>query len=173
MAEEDEIRKPKKSDAARLHLSKEMLTEVLETFKQASDSSGTISSQRLPIALQALGMSLDDMSEGSSIENLPFIDEDNFIQLVVLCQDKPNWCAVEMNESFFLYDVDGNGYVDSKEIRRTFAKLGESLAESEAEDQLREYDIDGDNEMVLAEYYKMVAKTRGADFIFEDSLYGT
>ena len=87
------------------------------------------------------------MSEGSSIENLPFIDEDNFIQLVVLCQDKPNWCAVEMNESFFLYDVDGNGYVDAKEIKRTFAKLGESLAESEAEDQLREYDIDGDNEV--------------------------
>ena len=52
-----------------------------------------------------------------------------------------------MNESFFLYDVDGNGYVDPKEIKRTFAKLGESLAESEAEDQLREYDIDGDNEV--------------------------
>ena len=26
--------------------------------------------------------------------------------------------------------------------------------------------------MVLAEFYKMVAKTRGAEFIFEDSLYG-
>ena len=78
---------------------------------------------------------------------MPFIDEDSFIQLVVQCQDKPNWCAVEMNESFFLYDVDGNGYVDPKEIKRTFAKLGESLAESEAEDQLREYDIDGDNEV--------------------------
>jgi Ca2+-binding EF-hand superfamily protein len=57
---------------------------------------------------------------------------------------QPNWASNEMNESFGLFDVDGNGYVDPKEIRRCFAKLGENIADSEAEDQLREYDIDGD-----------------------------
>jgi len=29
------------------------------------------------------------------------------------------------------------------------------------------------SQMVVAEYYKMIGKTRGADFIFDDSLYGT
>ena len=57
---------------------------------------------------------------------------------------KPNWAAEEMNECFRLFDVDGNGYVEPKEIRKAFTKIGETLADSEAEDQLREFDIDGD-----------------------------
>lgn len=90
--------------------------------------------------------SLDDLSEGASIDTLQRdeIDEDKFLQIVAQCMDKPNWSVDEMNESFCLYDIDGNGYVDPKEIRRTFLKVGENMSESEAEDQLREFDIDGD-----------------------------
>mmetsp|Transcript_1682 Transcript_1682/g.2347 ORF Transcript_1682/g.2347 Transcript_1682/m.2347 type:complete len:174 (+) Transcript_1682:34-555(+) len=163
------------ADVARQYLTKEMLTEVLETFRMAADVNGIMPHQKLPLALQALGMTVDDLSEGHASESFQYaeIDEDRFIELVVECMQKPNWAAEEMNESFCLFDVDGNGYVDPKEIRRTFTRLGENLADSEAEDQLREFDIDGDCQMVVAEYYKMIAKTRGADFIFDDSLYGT
>ena len=94
---------------------------------------------------------VDDLSEGHASESFQYaeIDEERFIELVVECMQKPNWAAEEMNESFCLFDVDGNGYVDPKEIRKTFTKLGENLADSEAEDQLREFDIDGDCQVFL------------------------
>eukprot|EP01034_Spumella_vulgaris_P021339 gene21339-27369_t len=75
-----------------------------------------------------------------------------------------------MSESFSLFDKDGNGFVDPSELRRVFARVGENLSEVELEDQLREFDIDGDLQMVIAEYYKVISSTRGQDFVFDDNI---
>lgn len=60
---------------------------------------------------------------------------------------QPNWAANEMNEVFAIFDKDNSGNIDPTELRRVFTRLGENLLETELEDQLREFDIDGDLEV--------------------------
>ncbi len=75
----------------------------------------------------------------------------------------PNWAANEMTESFGLFDKDGNGFVDPSELRRVFARLGENLLETELEDQLREFDIDGDLQVRVNNICKQIAINCGPD----------
>ena len=41
-------------------------------------------------------------------------------------------------------------------MKRVMNKLGEELTESEIEDQLRHYDIDGDFQMMASEFVKVI-----------------
>ena len=68
-----------------------------------------------------------------------------------------------------MFDKDCNGFIDPSELRRVFMKIGEHLDITEVEDQLREFDIDGDLQMVQAEFNKMIFLTKGSDFVFNDS----
>ncbi len=45
-----------------------------------------------------------------------------------------------------------------------FIKLGEHLTDKQMEDQIKDFDIDHDNEMNLAEYLIMTQQTKGIDF---------
>lgn len=137
------------SEVVRQSLTKEMIIEVEETFHMAADSNGVLPLSKLPLALKALGMSVNDLGNSSSIDEEGVVDLDRFIQIVADCILSPNWASSEMTESFALFDKDGNGYLDPKELRRVFTRLGETISETELEDQLREYDIDGDFEVSL------------------------
>lgn len=182
----------------RQNLTKEMLAEVETIYNTLSDSvSKLMPVSKLPLALKALGMSMNELDESVQLQE---INLDLFIELVLTCMKRPNWAANEMNETFGLYDKDSNGYIDPAELRRVFVKLGENVLETELADQLREFDIDGDfqvrafpaelhyccvfadtlhrlttrmlsflNQMAVAEYYKMVSETRGTDYIFDDN----
>jgi len=44
------------------------------------------------------------------------------------------------------------------EVKRVFTKLGEDVTETEIEDQLRQYDVDGDCQMVNTEFLKAVVE---------------
>lgn len=70
--------------------------------------------------------------------------------------EKATWIQAELKEAFSIFDKDGNGYLDAVEIRRVLTKLGEEITDIEIEDQLRHYDIDGDFQMMAAEFAKIV-----------------
>ena len=72
-----------------------------------------------------------------------------------------------MQESFCIFDKDKNGSLDAIELKRVFTKLGESLTDKEMEDQIREFDVDGNGEIGIGEWTRMVASTRGVDYIFD------
>ncbi len=133
------------NDGLKQNLTKEMLCELEETFKMVADGNGKMPFNKLSLSLKALGMSVN---EAADIDLGKYqsdgFDIDTFIQIVLECMKHPNWAANEMCESFALFDKDGNGFVDPSELRRVFARLGENLLETELEDQLREFDIDGD-----------------------------
>jgi calmodulin len=112
------------------------------------------STAKLPLALQALGMNLNDTdSLGFPSQGL---DLDKFIEVVVLCMKSPNWAANEMMEVFRIFDKDESGAIDSVELRRVFARLGENITETELDDQLREVDIDGDLQVCVSMFYSSV-----------------
>mmetsp|Transcript_62398 Transcript_62398/g.122745 ORF Transcript_62398/g.122745 Transcript_62398/m.122745 type:complete len:167 (-) Transcript_62398:84-584(-) len=166
MASKSDKKKLNGIDAVRQSLTKEMTVELEETFAMVADANGKMSHQKIPLALKSLGMSMNETNLGGLQED---IDIDKFLQIVADCMKHPNWAANEMYESFTLFDKDSNGFIEPSELRRVFLKLGEKLTDTELADQLREFDMDGDLQMVLAEYYKMISSTKGTDFIFEEN----
>ena len=132
------------SELVRQCLTKEMTIELEETFNSIADQSGKIPHQKLPLALKALGMNLNESNEAAANFQQDDINIDKFLQIVTDCMKQPNWAANEMNESFLLFVKDSNGSIEPPELKRVFNKLGEKLTETELRDQLREFDIDGD-----------------------------
>ena len=140
---EKDKKKSNNAEAIRQILTKEMTQVVEETFAMVADNTGKMPYSKLPLALKALGMNINESNEGGAFQQ-DDINIDKFMQIVTDCMKHPNWAANEMNEVFTLFDKDRNGFIDPPELKRVFLKLGEKLTETELEDQLREFDIDGD-----------------------------
>jgi Ca2+-binding EF-hand superfamily protein len=101
-----------------------------------------------PLLFSLPSQALADVSE--------FVDFDEFTSIMVVLLQHPQWAFHEMQEAFYVYDKDKNGYLDPVEMKRVFTKLGEIVTDTEVEDQLKEHDIDGDCHLVMAEFMKMV-----------------
>lgn len=152
-------------------MTNELYMEVLDIFKTLSEHNGYeyFEPSKLGISLKALGFdTMNDHAINRSNQQ-EFIDMKEFCKIVADHLDNSSWCASEMSEAFLIFDKDGNGYLDPIELKRVFTKLGESLTDTEMEDQLKEFDIDGDCKMVVGEWFKMVLTTRGVDYIFDDA----
>ena len=46
-----------------------------------------------------------------------------------------------------IFDKDGNGFIDAKELRHVLVHLGEKLKDDEVDELLREVEINGDNQI--------------------------
>jgi calmodulin len=146
-----------------------MAEEVEETFSMVQEN-GNIPAYKVELALKSLGMTpMTEDARTALSEMGDDVDLEMFCKLVCLSMQSPNWAHNEMIEAYRMFDKDGNGYIDPSELRRVFTKIGEHLDITEVEDQLREFDIDGDLQMVQAEFNKMIYLTKGSDFVFNDS----
>jgi calmodulin len=116
--------------------------------------------------LQAFGIEVSRSYYEEVLENQTsgYIDFDKMLAIISVCVDQSGWMLHEMQESFNIFDKDGNGSLDATELKRVFIKLGEHLTDKQMEDQIKDFDIDHDNEMNLAEYLIMTQQTKGIDF---------
>lgn len=62
----------------------------------------------------------------------------------------------EIKEAFKVFDKDGNGFISAAELRHVMTNLGEKLSEKEADEMIREADIDGDGQINYDEFVKML-----------------
>ena len=53
----------------------------------------------------------------------------------------------EIWEAFKVFDSDGNGFISAAELRHVMTNLGERLTDEEADEMIREADIDGDGQI--------------------------
>lgn len=160
------------SEYASKYLTKEMAEEVYDTFQTVSYLPNQMQPSKLSLALRALGMeaTTDEMAMYQSVDGEGSnISSELFTRIVAhQLMLHPHWAVREMAEVFGMFDRDGHGFVVASEMRKLFSKYGETLEQVEAEDQLREFDIDGDAQMVIGEFQQMVAKTKGSDFVFDN-----
>lgn len=49
--------------------------------------------------------------------------------------------------AFKIFDRDGNGSIDAKELKYAMQNLGEKLTDKELQDMMREADVDGDGKI--------------------------
>ena len=58
--------------------------------------------------------------------------------------------------AFRVIDRDGNGLVSADELKRVMNKLGENISYKEAEEMIREADMDGDGQVNYEEFVRIL-----------------
>lgn len=62
----------------------------------------------------------------------------------------------ELYETFTLFDRDEDGYLCASELRRMMHGLGENVSEEEAEEMVRQADLDGDGVLSYREFARIM-----------------
>lgn len=64
----------------------------------------------------------------------------------------------ELRDAFAVFDTDGSGSIDRKELKRLMKKLGQALSEAELDAMMDEVDTNGDGEISFAEFKAMMVR---------------
>lgn len=65
----------------------------------------------------------------------------------------------EIAKAFALFDTDNTGKVNAKTLKRIAQELGETLTDAELEEMIAEADTDGDGEVTLEDFVKIMQST--------------
>ena len=82
----------------------------------------------------------------------------DFEEFVVLMKKKmtKNDERRELLDAFSVFDKDQNGYISAKELKEVMHSIGEKLTDEEVEEMIREADTDGDGQVDIQEFERMV-----------------
>jgi uncharacterized protein YneF (UPF0154 family) len=64
----------------------------------------------------------------------------------------------ELRDAFAVFDTDGSGSIDRKELKRLMKKLGQALSEGELDAMMDEVDTNGDGEISFMEFKAMMVR---------------
>ena len=67
--------------------------------------------------------------------------------------------SVEIEDAFKIFDRDGNGYIDAKELKHVVTRMGEVLTTAEADEFMKEADLDGDGKLDYNEFVTMMLQS--------------
>jgi Ca2+-binding EF-hand superfamily protein len=62
----------------------------------------------------------------------------------------------ELRDAFAVFDADGSGSIDRKELKRLMKKLGQALTEGELDAMMAEVDVNGDGEISFEEFKELM-----------------
>lgn len=130
-------------------LSDEQLDELKEAFSIYDiNKDGAITTRELGTVLRQLG---HNPTEAELLEMIKEVDKNNsgtisFSEFVALMSGKlkNDITDDDVREAFRVFDVDGNGFISSEELRHVATNLGEALTIEEANEMIRVADNDGD-----------------------------
>jgi calmodulin len=71
----------------------------------------------------------------------------NELQTIIASKAPPFESEDELKDAFRIFDKDGAGFIDVKELRHVLVHLGEKLKDDEVDEMLREVEISGDNQI--------------------------
>ena len=102
-------------------------------------------------------------SEGDLIEMINSVDDNgdneiDFEEFLVLmkCRIGERDPEKELRDAFAVFDSDGSGSIDRKELKRLMKKLGQALTEAELDAMMDEVDTNGDGEISFEEFKAMM-----------------
>lgn len=130
-------------------LSDEQLDELREAFSIYDiNKDGAITTRELGTVLRQLG---HNPTEAELLEMIKELDKNNsgtisFNEFVSLMSGKlkNDITDDDVREAFRVFDVDGNGFISTEELRHVATNLGEALTIEEANEMIRVADNDGD-----------------------------
>ena len=89
---------------------------------------------------------------GKFVKLLYFFLQEKFVNFWILDVDQ----TLEIKEAFKIFDRDGNGFIDAKELKQVVTRLGQVLTSDEADEFMLEADLDGDGKLDYNEFVRMM-----------------
>lgn len=149
-----------------IKMSEEKLTEdevadLKEAFAMFDiNGDGTIELNEIRQVMRKLGQNPteDELKEMISTVDDNDDHEIDFEEFLVLMKsrtvvDDPE---KELKDAFAVFDSDGNGAIDRKELKRLMKKLGQALTEAEVDAMMEQVDSNGDGEISYDEFKAMM-----------------
>merc|ERR1711997_37081 len=106
--------------------------EFKEAFQEFDkDGSGTITTKELLPVLRSIGQNptedeILNLVVEYDVNGDGTIDFDEFLEMMIKqCKDLDQ--TLEIKEAFKIFDRDGNGYIDAKELKHVVTRMGEVL----------------------------------------------
>ena len=132
--------------------------EIFDLFDKNGD--GSISSTELDNLLRALGAKptpeeIQEMINEVDKDNSGRIEFNEFLELYSRKMNEPE-TEEDLIEAFRIFDRDGNGLITRDELRHVMTTLGEKLTEEEADEMLRQADINQDGYINIEEFIKFL-----------------
>merc|ERR1712182_33328 len=142
-------------------LTDEQKREIAEAFDLFdTDGSGAIDAKELKIAMQALGFEptteeVAKMVSDIDLDGNATVEFEEFIEMMEgkMAGKDP---VEEMKKAFALYDQDGCGKLQLKDLKRVAKELGESLTEDELKGIIDESDRDGNGFLTEDEFVRVM-----------------
>ena len=133
-------------------LQEEKVTECKEVFDLFDkDKDGSITTKELGDVMRALGA---NPTQAELQEMINEVDQDGSGKIEF--KEFLDLFAKKMKDPDKIFDKDGNGVISANELRHVMTTLGERLTEEEADEMIREADIDGDGFINYHEFVKIM-----------------
>merc|ERR1711953_1404166 len=133
-------------------LSEKQIAEYEESFSFFDkDGDGLIQKHELGIVLRNIGMKpteaeLQDMVNEVDADHDGSVNFLEFLEMMSRSSESGN-TQEEIREAFKVFDKNGNGYIETDELRQVMANLGEKLTEAEVQNMMTTADLDEDGKV--------------------------
>ncbi|KAI5680213.1 hypothetical protein M9H77_01440 [Catharanthus roseus] len=147
--------------AAAEALTEEQVAEFREAFCLIDkDSDGVITMEELAAVIHSLNErptkeEVQEMINEVDGDGSGTIHFEDFLNIMAT-KMKENNVVEELKEAFKVFDRDQDGFISANELRNVMINLGERLTDEEAEQMIREADLDGDGLVSYDEFVRMM-----------------
>ncbi|BFZ21277.1 hypothetical protein BsWGS_24315 [Bradybaena similaris] len=148
------------------------LKQAFDMFDKNND--GKISCEELGGVLRTLGHEysqdeVEDMIKHADINENGFVEYDEFLTLMKKWSTQGVEPAAEAStaeedktkETFKVFDMDGNGYIDQHELRYIMKRLGENLEDEDVKEMFQLADLNGDGLIDYEEFQTLLGGLEG------------
>ncbi|XP_077213755.1 putative calcium-binding protein CML13 [Tasmannia lanceolata] len=145
-------------------LTQQKRQEIKEAFELFdTDGSGTIDAKELNVAMRALGFEMNEEQINQMIADVDkdgsgAIDFDEFVHMMTAKIGERD-TKEELTKAFRIIDHDSNGKISAGDIERIAKELGESFSPGEIREMIEEADRNGDGEVDVDEFFRMMKRT--------------
>lgn len=133
--------------------------DAFSLFDRNND--GSITSSELGDVMKSLGViateeEVNDVIHDFDLQDNGVITYDEFTEMMTkkLSDDEYDQ---QIQAAFKVFDQDGNGYITATELKTVMAQLGERMTDREVMDLIRQNDMDGDSQIDIQEFEKMMS----------------
>lgn len=143
-------------------ISPERRKEYQDAFEMFDkDKDGAISAKELANVMETLVGQKPSMDEITSMIKEVDLNSDGKIELgefiqLMLKNSPDTETEEEVINAFRVFDKEGNGLINTEELKHIMMTIGDRMTEDEAEEMIREADIDEDGVINYEEFVRMM-----------------